>query len=226
MSKQQKLGKIAAQKPTIQPKTSTIVSSGINPTILLAVLALLTFIAYVGAFKNGFVEWDDQHYVTNNDLVLNPTAANLKMILTRIVALNYHPITVLSLAMNVILFGKGAGSFIITNVILHTVNTLLVFRFIQKLTDGTKIVAFLTALVFGLHPMHVESVAWIAERKDVLYVFFFLLSCLSYLKFREINQSKWLIISLLLFICSCLSKAMAVPLPIVLLLNFRKGIVI
>ena len=218
MSKQQKLGKIAAQKPSIHPKASTNVSSGISPTILLAVLALLTFMAYVDAFKNGFVEWDDQHYVTNNDLVLNPTATNLKMMLTRIVALNYHPITVLSLAMNVILFGKGAGSFIITNVIIHTINTLLVFRFIQKLTDENKIVAFLTALVFGLHPMHVESVAWIAERKDVLYVFFFLLSCISYLKFRENSQTKWLIISLLLFVFSCLSKAMAVSLPIILLL--------
>ena len=218
MSKQQKLGKNTAQKPTIQPKSPAIVSAGINPSILLTILACITFIAYIGAFKNGFVEWDDQHYVTNNDLVLNPTAANLKILLTRIVALNYHPITMLSLAMNVILFGKMAGSFIVTNVVIHTINTLLVFKFIQKLSDGNKVVAFLTALIFGLHPMHVESVAWIAERKDVLYVFFFLLSCISYLKFRENNQSKWLIISLLLFIFSCLSKAMAVPLPIVLLL--------
>ncbi len=218
MSKQQKTSKNFNQKTTIQVKTPAEVSAGISPTILLGILALLTFIAYVGAFKNGFVEWDDQHYVTNNDLVLNPVGANLKMLFTRIVALNYHPITMLSLAMNVILFGKGASSFIVVNVIIHTINTLLVFRFIQKLTEGNKVVAFLTALVFGLHPMHVESVAWIAERKDVLYVFFFLVSCISYLKFRENNQSKWLIISLLLFICSCLSKAMAVPLPIVLLL--------
>ncbi len=218
MSKQQKPSKNFTPKPTIQPKSPAIISAGINPSILLAILACLTFVAYIGAFKNGFVEWDDQHYVTNNDLVLNPTAANIKILLTRIVALNYHPITMLSLAMNVILFGKGAGSFIVTNVVVHTINTLLVFKFIQKLTDGNKIVAFLTALVFGLHPMHVESVAWIAERKDVLYVFFFLLTCLSYLKFRENNQSKWLIISLLMFIFSCLSKAMAVPLPIVLLL--------
>ena len=218
MSKQQKPSKNLNQKPVIQAKTPAEISKGISPTILLGILALLTFIAYVGAFKNGFVEWDDQHYVTNNDLVLNPVGANLKMLFTRIVALNYHPITMLSLAMNVILFGKGASSFIVVNVIIHTINTLLVFRFIQKLTEGNKVVAFLTALVFGLHPMHVESVAWIAERKDVLYVFFFLLSCISYLNFREKNQRKWLIISLLLFICSCLSKAMAVPLPIVLLL--------
>lgn len=218
MSKQQKKAKNIIQKPIAQSKPSTGVSSAINPSILIGVLALLTFVAYVGAFKNGFVEWDDQHYVTNNLQVLNPTAANLKILLTRIVALNYHPITMLSLAMNVILFGKGATSFIVTNVIIHTINTVLVFKFIQKLTDGKNYVAFLTALIFGLHPMHVESVAWIAERKDVLYVFFFLLSCISYLKFKKENSSKWLIISLVLFVCSCLSKAMAVPLPIVLLL--------
>ncbi|CAH0996607.1 hypothetical protein EMA8858_02739 [Emticicia aquatica] len=218
MSKQQKLAKKVAQKPALQPQNTITKTSGLNPTFLVVILAITTFIAYVGAFKNGFVEWDDQHYVTLNELVLNPTTANLKVLLTRIVALNYHPITMFSLAMNVIFFGKGAASFIITNVIIHVINTLLVFKFIQKLTEGKNIVAFLTALIFGLHPMHVESVAWIAERKDVLYVFFFLLSCLSYLRFREKSDSKWLIISFLLFVCSCLSKAMAVPLPIVLLL--------
>lgn len=106
MSKQQKKAKNIIQKPIAQSKPSTGVSTAINPSILIGVLALLTFVAYVGAFKNGFVEWDDQHYVTNNLQVLNPTAANLKILLTRIVALNYHPITMLSLAMNVILFGK------------------------------------------------------------------------------------------------------------------------
>lgn len=218
MSKKQKITKNLTPKLTVQAQKSTDSKIGINPTIFIGILTLLTFIVYVGAFKNGFVEWDDQHYVTNNELVLNPTGANLKLLLGRIVALNYHPITMLSLAMNIIFFGKGATSFIVTNVIFHIINTVLVFKFIQKLTEGKNIVAFLTALVFGLHPMHVESVAWIAERKDVLYVFFFLLSCLSYLKFRKINDNKWLIISLLLFVCSCLSKAMAVPLPIVLLL--------
>ena len=163
MSKQQKPAKNTPVKPVNQTKVSPPkTSSGINPTILLIILAVLTFIAYIGAFKNGFVEWDDQHYVTNNDLVLNPTGANIKTLMGRIVALNYHPITMLSLALNVILFGKGATSFIVTNVVIHTINTVLVFKFIQKLTEGKNIVAFLTALVFGLHPMHVESVAWIA----------------------------------------------------------------
>ena len=106
MSKQQKTAKNTPVKPINQIRVSTPkASAGINPTILLVILALLTFIAYVGAFKNGFVEWDDQHYVTNNDLVLNPTGANIKALMGRIVALNYHPITMLSLALNVVLFG-------------------------------------------------------------------------------------------------------------------------
>ncbi len=220
MSKQPKSAKNLSQKPTTKPQDVAAAQSskGILPIVWVVILVIATLIAYVGAFKNGFVEWDDQHYVTNNALVLNPTGANIKTLMGRIVALNYHPITMLSLALNVILFGKGATSFIVTNVVIHTINTVLVFKFIQRLTEGKNIVAFLTALVFGLHPMHVESVAWIAERKDVLYVFFFLLSCLSYLNFRKENNSKWLIISLVLFVCSALSKAMAVTLPVVLLL--------
>jgi protein O-mannosyl-transferase len=193
-------------------------SKSINPIWLIGALAAITFVAYIGAFKNGFVEWDDQHYVTDNQLVLNPTGANFKQLLTQIVALNYHPVTMFSLALNVLFFGKGASSFIIVNVLIHALNTLMVFRFIQKLTDNKTVVSFMTALLFGIHPMHVESVAWIAERKDVLYVFFFLISCICYLNFKEKNQSKWLILSILAFVLSCLCKAMAVPLPIVLLL--------
>lgn len=203
--------------PTKKSETQNL-SKPINPIWLMVALAAVTFVAYVGAFKNGFVEWDDQHYVTDNQLVLNPTGENLKQLLTQIVALNYHPVTMLSLALNVLFFGKSASSFIIVNVLIHVLNTLMVFRFIQKLTDNKTVVSFLTALLFGIHPMHVESVAWIAERKDVLYVFFFLISCLCYLNFKEKNQSKWLIFSILAFLLSCLSKAMAVPLPIVLLL--------
>lgn len=198
--------------------TSNNTGGSINPLWLSLALIFLTFIAYIGAFKNGFVEWDDQHYVTENLQVLNPTAENLKALLRQVVALNYHPLTMLSLAFNVLLFGKGAGSFIVTNVIIHVINTFLVFKFIQKLVPNKIVIAFLTALVFGLHPMHVESVAWIAERKDVLYTLFFLLSCISYLNYKEENSNKWLIFSILFFILSCLSKAMAVPLPIVLLL--------
>jgi len=215
MAKKQKTPQTSNKISTAQPSTTT---KAINPMWLMIVLVIVTFIGYVGAFKNGFVEWDDQHYVTNNQLVLNPTGASFKQLLTQIVALNYHPITMISLALNVVLFGKGAGSFIVTNVLIHILNTLLVFSLVQRLTDKKIVVSFLTALLFGIHPMHVESVAWIAERKDVLYTFFFLASCISYLKYKSDNQNKWLIISILLFVLSCLSKAMAVPLPIVLLL--------
>ena len=190
----------------------------INPLWLMAGLVVVTLIAYAGSFTNGFVEWDDQHYVTDNLMVLNPTGENIKLLLTRIVALNYHPVTMLSLALNVLFFGKGAASFIITNVVIHIANSLLVFILIQKLTNKTTVVSFFTALIFAIHPMHVESVAWIAERKDVLYAFFFLASCIIYIKYRENNQTKWLLVCLLMFVLSCLSKAMGVVLPVVLIL--------
>ncbi|MFZ9660542.1 MAG: tetratricopeptide repeat protein [Chitinophagaceae bacterium] len=181
-------------------------------------LAGATLVAYISSFKHNFVYYDDHIYVFENNVVLNPTTENLKRLLRLIVSNNYHPLTMLSLAANIILFGKGVASFIITNVVFHIFNTLLVFEFLRRLTKGDIFVPFFTALIFGIHPMHVESVAWISERKDVLYGFFFLLSCISYINFKESKKYIWIILSLLMFILSCLSKAMAVTLPLVLML--------
>jgi hypothetical protein len=103
------------------------------------------------------------------------------------------------------------------NVWIHLFNTLLCFYFIYKLSSSLWAAGF-TAAVFGLHPMHVESVAWISERKDVLYVFFFLLSSIAYLRFRETRKWLWYGLCAAFFVLSVLSKAMAVVLPVVLIL--------
>jgi hypothetical protein len=95
-----------------------------------------------------------------------------------------------SLWLNSALFGKGATSFIVVNTLIHLANTLLIFKFTRQLTKDNMLVSFLVALFWGIHPMHVESVTWVSERKDVLYTLFFFLACIQYVKYIEQNQRK------------------------------------
>ncbi|MCC7303696.1 MAG: tetratricopeptide repeat protein [Bacteroidia bacterium] len=194
---------------------------------LLPVMAV-TFLCYTSLLsdKKEFTNWDDPGYVLEQPLVKEYNADKRRILWdpSTDVMLNYHPITMMTLAWNYKQgFDKKTNTldvtpFAITNLMIHLANTLLVFLFIWSLTGGKWWASGLTALLFGIHPMHVESVAWISERKDVLYCFFFLLSCLAYLRFTEGSKWLWLGISFLLFALSCLSKAMAVPLPLVLIL--------
>jgi tetratricopeptide (TPR) repeat protein len=194
-------------------------------TLLLAILVLIT---YRKAFNNEFVDWDDYTYVVENDLVRNPGETTLKDVFSRPVSLNYHPLTILSLRLNnnncnKCAEGISAAPFIKWNVIIHLLNTLLVFLLIYLLSKRNIFVAFIVAALFGVHPMHVESVAWISERKDLLYTFFFLSGLITYLQYLDItenNKKKYLLLTatFLLFILSCLSKAMAVAFPLVLIL--------
>jgi protein O-mannosyl-transferase len=194
-------------------------------SILLSVMVLITFWK---AFDNDFVDWDDYTYVVDNDLVRNKQETTIKDVFSTPVSLNYHPLTILSLRLNnneckTCPEGMSAAPFIRWNVFIHLVNTLLVFFLIYLLSKKKILVSFLVAALFGVHPMHVESVAWISERKDVLYAFFFLSGLITYLKYLNASDSKrrkniWLAVTFLLFILSCLSKAMAVVFPLVLIL--------
>jgi len=115
--------------------------------------------------------------------------------------------------------GNGSsGIFHFVNILIHLCNTYLVFVFISKISPKNVWVALITAAFFAVHPMHVESVAWVAERKDVLYTFFFLFSLIMYTKYLTSERHKHLALAGVLFVLSCLSKSAAVVLPLVLLL--------
>jgi protein O-mannosyl-transferase len=195
-------------------------------TVIL--LLVLVYFTYSKSFDNEFVDWDDFAYVVNNDLVRNPGGTYLRDLFTTPVSSNYHPLTILSMRINNNVCnscpnGISATPFIRGNVILHMLNSLLVFILVYLLSNRSILVSFLVAVIFGVHPMHVESVAWISERKDVLYTFFFLSGLIAYFKYKKNDGGKiiWLIFSFLLFILSCLSKATAVVFPVVLILiNF------
>ncbi len=194
-------------------------------TLIILVISIVTFFCFRESLNNQFTNWDDDYYVTNNQYIRAFTPHNLKVIFTQdITKNNYHPLCILSLAVNYHFAGLTPWSYYLTNILIHIANTILVFfLFIQlcrllKLTESAGLfVASFGALWFGIHPMHVESVSWIAERKDVLYAFFYISGMLTYLSYHTQQYKKWLIFTLLLFIASCLSKPMAVVFPVSLL---------
>ena len=215
-------------KKKAPPKTSAPPAVNYNYIIVAVILVLLTYISFSPSLKNEFTNWDDPTYVTENPMVMSDKT-QWKEIFSQPVSLNYHPLTMLTLAWNYQSADKEGGKlnakvFHVWNVWLHVFNTLLVFYFIWLLSGRQLLTAAFTAAVFGVHPMHVESVSWVSERKDVLYTFFFLLSCISYLLYLDKKKILYLVLCFVLFALSCLSKAMAVVLPVVLLaIDYFKG---
>lgn len=182
-------------------------------------MAVVTAVLFWPAVAHDFVSFDDPVYVTKNPLIYNPTSASFSALSKQIVSLNYHPITMWSMWYDALSGGvKQAQGFIRTNILIHALNAALAFGLAWRLSGRRWGVALITAALFAWHPLRVESVAWVSERKDVLYVLFFLLGSLTYLRYTRSGQSKWLWGAFLFFALSCFSKAMAVVFPVVLLL--------
>ena len=187
--------------------------------LILGLILLTTLIVFLPSLTNDFVLWDDDKYVLENHLVRDLSISKLYEIFTTYLWGNYHPLTVLSLAIEYQFFEANPLIYHITNLFFHLLNTALVFIFIHLLRKKL-FISFLVALLFGIHPMHVESVAWISERKDVLYAFFYLASIVSYLQYLKFPDKKnlYLTLTLLCFILGLLSKATTVTVPLVLIL--------
>lgn len=195
-------------------------------------VALITFVIYLPALKNGFVNWDDDLYVYENINIESIDLDFLKWSFTSQVASHWHPLTLFSLALDYVLWGSSPWGFHLSNILLHTFNTFLVLILTVELigygaSDRDKykkknvITGVVTAILFGIHPLHVESVAWISERKDTLSVFFYLSSILAYIKCTysgNAKKSAFYAACLLFYILALMSKPMAVSLPIVLLI--------
>ena len=181
----------------------------------------ITGLCLIPMLNNGFTNWDDDVYVTNNLIIKAP---DWEAIFTRASAYNYHPLTMLTLAFNYAISGVDPFSYHLVNWLLHILNTSLVFLFIYKISGRKIFVAAFTSLIFGIHPMHIESVAWISERKDVLYACFFLLAMIQYWSFLETGKRPKLLFCFIFFILSLLSKPAAVILPFILfLLDYWHG---
>jgi len=201
----------------------------IKNNIWIILILFLTLLIYSNAIKNDFVNWDDSSYVQNNPHIKSLDLGSIKKIFTEPYYLNYHPFTTLTYAIEFSFFKLNPHPYHFFNVLLHLINTLLVFLLIKKITKRIE-VPLITALLFAIHPFHVESVAWISERKDVLYAMFFLLSLIFYISYQKKNKNiSYLIIAFILFVASLMSKSAAVTLPLIILLlsyHINKKIII
>ena len=206
-------------KKSVQaPETASVPLSKVNQNqnylLVLGVLFGVVFIGYSKIWGNNLV-WDDDPYITLNEAVKN---LDWKSLITGFHVGNYHPLTMLSLALEYALVGGKPWLYHLNNLILHTLNSFLLYRIIGKIGLNNT-VSWLTALFFALHPMHVESVACAAERKDVLYTLFVFLSFWYYLKYKDSSDKISFLLSLLMFLFASLSKGMAVVLPALLLIT-------
>jgi tetratricopeptide (TPR) repeat protein len=222
------------------------------PYYLAGSVAFLTFIVYLPALQNDLIELDDAVYVLDNPYIRSFNLDLFQWAFFRFYAANWHPLTWISHAVDYALWGLNPLGHHLTNIILHAVNTALVILLTLKLletargrstgngatsllNDRTVLIASgVTGLLFGIHPVHVESVAWVAERKDLLCALFFLLSVMMYVNYaggqlsesekkdeaggKNVFTNKRYLLSLLLFVFALMSKPMAVSLPVVLLI--------
>ncbi len=181
---------------------------------------IITFITCFSVVNNGWVNWDDSSYVLDNELVQTFSWDQIKAIITtKEVQGNYHPITVISLAIDYAFAGDQAYIYHLHSFILHLANTGLVFLLFLLLSKRA-IIAFIVALLFGIHPMHIESVAWISSRKDLLSGFYFLVATICwffYLK-RDTQKHIFYLAAIIAFTLALLSKTVVVFFPMVLIL--------
>jgi len=184
----------------------------------LIILSLSVLLVYWPVQHFEFISYDDNVYVTTNRHIQSGlTWTNIKWAFITTETANWHPLTWLSLMVDHELYALNAGGYHWTNLLLHLVNTMLLLILLSRITGSFWKSAFVAAL-FGLHPLHVESVAWVAERKDVLSGFFGLLTLLAYSDFVHRPARKSYYLTLFLFILSLLSKPMLVTLPFAMLL--------
>jgi tetratricopeptide (TPR) repeat protein len=204
-----------AKKPPL-PRQSTLRKADVLAAVLLV---LVTLMAFWGVVRNGFIaDFDDDEYVTHNPHVLDGlTRDNVIWAFTAFHSHNWHPLTWLSLQLDATSFGQGALGFHLTNLLLHVASTVLLFAALRRLTGATWRSALVAAL-FGGHPLHVESVAWVAERKDVLAAFFWFLTLLLYAGHARRPSLLGYLGIVLCVVLGLMAKPMFVTLPCVLLL--------
>jgi tetratricopeptide (TPR) repeat protein len=185
---------------------------------------------HAGVLQHGFVNWDDGEYVYENAVLASPQRWSLHWLSTAVVGANWHPLTLVSYALDYSCWGLDPTGYHLTNLLLHVVSSVLVFHLFRRLigegamptaaAGAMPVAAMVAALLFAVHPVHVESVAWVSERKDVLCACFYLASCLAYLRYARQPRPAWpwYLLTLAFFALALLAKPMAVSLPVVLLI--------
>jgi tetratricopeptide (TPR) repeat protein len=209
---------MAVQQPGNRAAGAPARTSRVLLAALLLVMAVLAVYGRVLSAGFQFVNFDDDDYVVQNPGVRGGLSAEgLRWALTTTQAFNWHPLTWLSLQLDASLWGLDPRGYHLTNLLLHAANTLLLFVLLWRMT-GALWRSFFLAALFGVHPLHVESVAWVAERKDVLSTFFWMLTTSAYVTYvRRPGLLRYLLV-VLWFSLGLMAKPMLVTLPATLLL--------
>jgi len=221
-----KQNKAKQVKHPIAAVTTNAVNKPVADKTKWAVAAILVFTAllYLKALSNGFTFLDDDFYILKNPYLHNFSWQGVSAIFSSFNNYNYHPLTTLTDLFIYRWFGIDPLPYHLLNVALHLVNVWLVFVFTEKIS-GKKITGLVVALLFAVHPLHVESVAWVSERKDVLYTSLYLGSLIMYLRYLSLGmQARYYLLALLFFLMSLFSKSAAVTLPLLLIaIDIYKG---
>lgn len=216
MGRKARLKKHGARELTAS-KSGKEVSFSWRPVVAIS-LILLTWIVFAPLKSASFISLDDPQYVTNNPEVLRGlTWSGIRWALTSLYAANWHPLTWLSHMVDVEMFELDAGAHHLVNVFLHVLSVVVLFFFCVKATGATWRSGIVAAL-FAIHPLHVESVAWVAERKDVLSTLFFILALYAYAGYAADRRLSRLGVVYACFVLGLLAKPMVITLPLVLLL--------
>ncbi len=189
-----------------------------NRLIIHILLTVIVLAAYGQVYQFGFVNIDDSLYVTENSRVQSGiTWKSFSWAFLTTYAEFWHPLTWLSLMLDHQLFGLNAGGYHVTNLILHILSTLMLFWLFDRMTKEVWKSAFVAAL-FAIHPLHVESVAWIGERKDILSAFFWMMTLCLYVYYTEKPVIRRYLPVLFSFMLALMSKPMVVTLPLIMIL--------
>lgn len=192
-------------------------------------VAFITFIVYLPALQNGFVNWDDNVNVYDNQYIKSIDFRFLKWVFSAEANPTWQPLTLLSFAADYKIWKLEPSGYHLTNIVFHILNTVLVYLLVIKLNGSGKermakkdlFVALLTALLFAIHPVHVESVVWVSGRTNILCAFFFLLSLLAYLQYascKGLERRVLYVASLISYALSLMSKPMSITLPVILII--------
>lgn len=203
--------------------------------LIPGLVALITFVVFSPALQNGFVNWDDYENIVNNPHYRGLGWSQLRWMFTTFHHSLYRPLTWISLGLDYIFWGMNPLGYHLTSVLLHAANAVLFFYLTQHLltfrhratvlgrNPPVRITAAFAALIFAVHPLRVEAVAWVSARNDLLSAFFFLLTVIFYLEYakRKVNDeyraAHWFAAAVAAYACSLLSKAIGITLPLVLL---------
>ncbi|MDU0457918.1 MAG: tetratricopeptide repeat protein [Geobacteraceae bacterium] len=189
--------------------------------LLMALLAAISFAIFWPALGHEFlINWDDRQYILENEVIRGVTTEHLKSAFTTFYLGNYAPLHLVSYMVDYEIWGLRPAGFIFTNIMLHTLNGMLLLAFLRRLS-GDMAWIFFSALVFLLHPVQVEAVVWVAERKTVLAMFFFQVSLYCYREYQLAGGRAgrgWYLLSLIVFLAALLTKSVVVIMPLVIVL--------